>query len=141
MTFLGIEFAIGRHGGGTHQWNVPYQDVQYNQRVSDPCPSYFDAFAKRSTTHNGQFSNYGDIAYSLALLFTKLSILLLILRVFCSVHYDLFYWLTQVLIWVNSIFYGIYFFIPIFSCRPRKKIWNPEVEGKCLKINYLYYSS
>lgn len=34
MVYLGIQFSIGKHGGGTHQWNVPYEDVQYNWRVS-----------------------------------------------------------------------------------------------------------
>lgn len=79
--------------------------------------------------------------YSLALLFTKLSILLLILRVFCTVQRDCFYWLTQILIIVNSMFYIVYFFMSIFQCSPRGKIWMPEIEGRCLKINYLYYTS
>ena len=119
MAFIGIEYSIGTHGGGTHQWNVVYQDVQYSK----------------------QYSNYGDIVYSLALLFTKLSILLLILRVFCTVRRDLCYWCTQGLIWLNSIFYTVYFFIPIFSCTPRLKIWAPSTPGSCMNINILYYAS
>ncbi len=34
MTYLGIQTSIGRHGGGTHQWNLLYKDVQYGWRVS-----------------------------------------------------------------------------------------------------------
>ena len=119
MAFIGIEYSIGTHGGGTHQWNVLYREVQYNWR----------------------YSNYGDIVYSLALLFTKLSILLLILRVFCSVHKHSGYWCTLGLIWLNSIFYTVYFFIPFFSCTPRSKIWAPDTLGVCLQINVLYYAS
>ena len=88
-----------------------------------------------------KFTNYGDTIYSLALLFTKLSILLLILRVFCSVQRDAPYYLTLLLIAVNTIFYTIYFFIPIFVCHPRSKIWNLKEPGHCLKIEMLYLAS
>ncbi|KAF6239014.1 hypothetical protein HO173_002886 [Letharia columbiana] len=119
MVFLSIEFSIGRHGGGTHQWDLSYKDVQYNRR----------------------YSNYGDIIYSLALFFTKLSIMLLILRIFCSVQRDVGYRLTQFLIAVNGIFYIVYAFIPIFLCFPRSKIWSPEAAGHCLDVNDLYLAS
>lgn len=119
MAFIGIEYSIGTHGGGTHRWNVLYRDVQYNWR----------------------YSSYGDIVYSLALLFTKLSILLLILRVFCTVQKNAGYWCTLSLIWLNTIFYTVYFFIPIFSCTPRMKIWAPDTPGFCMEINILYYAS
>ena len=88
-----------------------------------------------------QYTNYGDMVYSLALAFTKFSIMLLILRVFCSVQKDVFWWLTVILIVVNSIFYSLFFFIPIFSCRPRSKIWNQDEPGHCLKVDVLYLAS
>lgn len=119
MVFLSLEYSIGKKEGGTHQWNVSYKDVQYNWR----------------------YSNYGDTVYSLALFFTKFSIMLLILRVFCSVQRDVGYWLTQILMMVNGIFYIIYFFVPIFLCFPRSKIWNPDAAGHCLNIDDLYLAS
>ena len=67
--------------------------------------------------------------------------MLLVLRVFCSVKRDVGYWLTQSLIVVNGVFYIIYFFIPIFLCFPRTKIWNPEEAGHCLDVNVLYAAS
>ena len=42
MVFLGIEFTIGRHSGGTHQWNVVYRDVQYNWRVCFPIAPFVE---------------------------------------------------------------------------------------------------
>ena len=33
MTFLASGHSIGRHGGGTHQWDVLDEDVQYGWRV------------------------------------------------------------------------------------------------------------
>ena len=68
--------------------------------------------------------------------------MLLILRIFCSVERDVGYWLTQFLIAVNGIFYTLFFFVPIFLCSPRSKIWTPELPyGRCLNINALYIAS
>ena len=88
-----------------------------------------------------QYSNYIDMIYPWSLAFTKLSILLLILRVFLSVNRDKFYYFTHVLIWLNSLFYSVYFFIPIFLCVPRRKIWIQTAPGHCLKIIECYLAS
>ena len=79
--------------------------------------------------------------YSSAVFFTKTSIMLLILRIFYSIQRDVGYWLTQSLILINGIFYVIYFFIPIFLCFPRSKIWNPEEIGHYLNVDDLYIAS
>ena len=86
----------------------------------------------------GQYTNYGDIVYSISIFHTKCSILLLILRVFCSVRRNFGYWLSQGLIVVNAMFYLAYFFAPIFQCSPRTKIWTPEDPGSCLDVDALY---
>ena len=88
-----------------------------------------------------QYSNYDDMIYSVALAMIKISILLLILRIFLSTQRDKFYWVTQGLIAVNTIFYIIFLFVPIFLCKPLSKIWNPDEPGKCLKIFDLYIAS
>ncbi|KAI4223007.1 MAG: hypothetical protein L6R36_005741 [Xanthoria steineri] len=119
MTFVALEWCVGDRGGGTHQWNLYMADVQYNRRLS----------------------NINDSIYSISLLATKLSLLLLILRVFCTVQRDLFYWLTLFLIVSNSLFYTLFFFIPIFQCTPRRKIWDQEIPGRCLNVMGLYYAS
>ena len=86
-------------------------------------------------------SNYGDMVYSIALLATKLSLMLLIRRVFCSVHRDLAYWLTVFLIFANTGFYICFIIVPAALCNPRSKIWTPAEPGQCLNINKLYLAS
>lgn len=81
------------------------------------------------------------MCYCISILCVKLSILLLINRIFLSVNRNIFFWLTQLLIWVNSLFYSIAVFLAIFACRPRKKIWNPDLPGKCLDSKSLYITS
>ena len=67
-----------------------------------------------------------------------LSILLLILRIFCSVRKDVGYLLTNSPIVVNGIFYISFFFVPIFQCSPPAKIWILEGPGHCLNVDALY---
>ncbi len=35
IVFMGIDISIGKHGGGTHQWNLYYKDVQYHKRLTN----------------------------------------------------------------------------------------------------------
>lgn len=79
--------------------------------------------------------------YSIALFFTKLSLLLLILRIFLSVQRGVLWWVTILLMAVNGIFYIIFFFVPIFLCSPRAKIWNQDMPGRCLQPKILYLAS
>ena len=78
------------------------------------------------------------MVYSLSLCTTKISILLLILRIFLSVGRVL---VVARPIPFNTIFYIFFFFIPIFLCTPRSKIWNPTNPGYCLNIDDLYIAS
>ena len=81
------------------------------------------------------------MVYSPAVGFTKISILLLVLRIFCPGKRDPFYWLLQGLNILNTLFYAAYFCIPFVLCQPRKKIWLPQTPGKCLQLFDLYISS
>lgn len=76
----------------------------------------------------------------MATLFTKLSILLLIKRIFLPCEYDIF-WIIQFLIVANGIFYTCFLFIPIWVCSPRDKIRNPKLPGHCLDLTVLLVSS
>ena len=81
------------------------------------------------------------MVYSLGVLFIKFSLLLFMLRLFCPERRDPLYWILQSLNVCNTIFYAIYFIIPIVACTPRTKIWKPETQGKCLNVYALYMSS
>ncbi|KAL6720661.1 hypothetical protein ACLMJK_002586 [Lecanora helva] len=136
--FLGtlvIELKVGRNGGGTHhtidwtqwladtillvRWNLHYEDLVISR----------------------QWTSYGDSVYSVSILFTKISILLLVKRIFLQCEYDIFYWIVQGLIIANAIFYTCFLFIPIWVCTPRAKIWHPTLPGHCLNLTVLLMSS
>lgn len=88
-----------------------------------------------------QYSNYQDIVYSPTIAFTKLSIMLLILRIFVTRQRTVLFWSLQALMYLNSVFYLIYLIIPIFLCMPRRKIWTPSLPGHCLNPSALYTAS
>ena len=75
--------------------------------------------------------NASELAYTLTILLTKTSILLLYLRIFSptpslrlAIHITL---------WANVAFYVIGFFLELFMCHPRESIWNPWIENwKCI---------
>ncbi|CAL8575765.1 hypothetical protein XPA_001669 [Xanthoria parietina] len=119
IVFVSLEWRAGIRGGGTHQWNLTYDDFK----------------------HNLWISNYSDMFYCMSIASVKLSILLLITRIFLAVNRNVLFWLTHLLMWTNTLFYGIAFFLAIFACRPRHKIWSPEVPGQCFDSKSLYITS
>ena len=119
---------------GAHQWNLTTKQMAQQLKVV-----HFPAVMHAIDIE--KFYNYSDIFYSPAVGFTKLSILFLVLRIFCPKKRDPFYWVLQSLNLLNTIFYAIYFFVPIFLCKPREKIWLPDTPGKCMKISTLYIAS
>lgn len=88
-----------------------------------------------------QHKNIADMIFGITVCCTKLSILLLILRIFISSRRDLFFWAVHFLIWINITYWIMWFFLLIFLCLPRTKIWNPKTPGHCLGKFALYRSS
>jgi hypothetical protein len=64
----------------------------------------------------------------------KISIDLQLLRLFFppGVARTIFFKLLCIQIAVNLVLYTCVAFVQIFQCTPRQKIWEPQIEGKCL---------
>lgn len=67
--------------------------------------------------------------------------MLLIKRVFCSAQRDTPYYLTVLLMVINTAFYVCFLIVPAALCKPRAKIWIPQMPGTCLDVNELYIAS
>ena len=72
-----------------------------------------------------------EILYPIVIAVTKLSICLQLIRIFVIGRGKSF-WCIQLFIWVNMSYFVACFFISLFQCTPRAKIWDPEVQGSCL---------
>nr|P9WEU1.1 RecName: Full=SAT4 family membrane protein [Aspergillus nidulans FGSC A4] len=108
-----ITIEADKHGNGAHQETV--------------APSDLRQYAK--------LANASQILYAPLIFVTKLSIFLLYLRVFASARRGMTYLSIHLLIWFNLAFYLANFFLKIFQCIPRAKIWDSNTSGHCININ------
>ncbi|KAI4289418.1 MAG: hypothetical protein L6R35_001308 [Caloplaca aegaea] len=124
LAWLGlVAFSIviaesDRYGSGKHTWDVRGSDyVVYNK-----------------------LANAVQLTYTLVILLTKVSILLLYFRLFSptrvmrvAIHVNL---------WANVLYYVVVSFLVLLMCNPREAIWNPYLENvKCLDTRALKITS
>ncbi|KAL8707500.1 MAG: hypothetical protein Q9220_007490 [cf. Caloplaca sp. 1 TL-2023] len=108
IVYGAILFRGDHYGSGRHMWNVTVHDFIYY----------------------AVWANVSQFFYPIVILTSKVSILLLYLRVFAPARMT--WLLIHAVLWVNVIAYLAGFFAEIFQCRPREKIWKPWIQGKCL---------
>lgn len=78
----------------------------------------------------------GEVAYALAIDFTKAAIVLFLLRVVVHQWQRWILWVTMAI----EFTYGIaFFFLNLFQCIPVSKFWNPATPGKCTNPWNLVY--
>lgn len=119
IALVSIAFVMLDYGFGVHA---------YDLRLSK-----FIKFA--------EIINIQQIVYMPAILFTKVSVLMQLLDIFAPQRPSWRWWTLLALIVANSCFFTILFFIEIFECIPRKKIWMPSLPGHCININQTFVAS
>ncbi|KAL4921270.1 hypothetical protein BDW62DRAFT_142563 [Aspergillus aurantiobrunneus] len=113
IAFAVITIQADKHGNGVHQDEIAPSDLQEHAKLA----------------------NASQILYAPLIFITKLSIFLLYLRLFAPSRQGKAYLATHLLIWSNLAFYLANFFLKIFQCIPRAKIWNKDIPGHCININ------
>ena len=78
-----------------------------------------------------------EVLYPPIVLLTKLSILFQFIQIFIPSRHGYDYRLVQCIMWINGLYFTACFFISVFQCTPRSKIWDPEINGHC--VNYQVY--
>ncbi|MCJ1466335.1 hypothetical protein MMC07_004954 [Pseudocyphellaria aurata] len=76
------------------------------------------------------WTNRTEIVYVPTIMMTKVSILLMYLRLFEPNRQTNFF--TRFMIWTNVLFYLSILIAAIAGCIPRRKIWRPWEPGKCV---------
>ena len=79
--------------------------------------------------------------YMPSILFTKVAILLQLIQIFVIGRKVFRWYLFYVLIGLNAFFFTIHFFLTIFQCIPRQKIWNPTMAGSCIDAERSFIAS
>ncbi|KAE8380192.1 hypothetical protein BDV26DRAFT_279695 [Aspergillus bertholletiae] len=113
--YVAISFEADKVGSGIHEAEVAKEDlVKY-----------------------AKLANASQIMYGPLIFITKLSILLLYLRVFAPTKKSCMYVFIHGLLWSNAAFYLADTLLEIFACVPREKIWHPDVHGQCINVNVM----
>jgi large subunit ribosomal protein L36e len=81
-----------------------------------------------------QLAYASQIVYGPLIFITKLSILLFYLRVFAPAAKSKTLLSIRILIWGNSLFYLAGTLLKIFQCTPISKVWDRDIQGRCLQI-------
>ncbi|GAB1201922.1 hypothetical protein APSETT445_000519 [Aspergillus pseudonomiae] len=116
-----IALEADKVGSGIHVAEVAKEDLA--------------KYAKMLISLVMQLANASQIMYGPLIFITKLSILLLYIRVFAPTKKSWMYIFIHGLLWFNAAFYLADTLLEIFACVPREKIWNPDVHGYCVNVN------
>lgn len=80
--------------------------------------------------------NVIQVLYGPAMLCAKYFILIQLKRIFCPPGTKgPVWWALHTLIAATIIYYISCFFVFLFQCVPREKIWNPMLQGTCVDQN------
>ncbi|MCJ1424710.1 hypothetical protein MMC29_002598 [Sticta canariensis] len=112
--YVTLALALNNHGAGKHQWNVTTTDISEFNHIN-----YFV-----------------QILYGVTVFTAKLSILLLLSRIFGTS--TALKWRIKVLIAVLAVFYATSTLLKIFICIPIRKVWTPTLPGTCLRMSRVY---
>ncbi|KAI0836355.1 hypothetical protein F5Y06DRAFT_298718 [Hypoxylon sp. FL0890] len=111
ITYTGIIIASGEHGDGRHQWDVTIA----------------------SLSKSLELQNISEIIYCLTMFTAKYVVLRQIETIFFDHHRNnITYKAIWGLIWFNLLFAFSIGVTYIFACVPREKIWQPNIEGRCI---------
>ena len=89
--------------------------------------------------HDYKLAHISQIVYSPIICITKVSILILLLRIFGPKRR--MYIAINILIWANVLFYMAGLFVQIFQCNPRDKAWDSHIPGKCVDERAAQFAS
>ncbi|KAF2439073.1 hypothetical protein P171DRAFT_422654 [Karstenula rhodostoma CBS 690.94] len=116
IAYTTITCINASHGVARHAWDVPM-------------PTAIEGAHRRS---------YGFICYTVCGGFAKATVFMQFKRIFTSPKInDAVCWAITASLVVNALAYTAFLFLYIFTCRPREKIWDPSVPGRCMDSNHL----
>lgn len=126
--------VVIRYGVGYHIWEVSEHDYSEMRRVSP----YRNQEAKEYSTLTGslQWLYAGSIIYCPAAYFTKVTLLLVIARVFTVV--DRVARAIRVFIFVLLIAYLPIQILKTIICLPIRSFWELSMDGKCLNQTRIF---
>ncbi|KAL8676402.1 MAG: hypothetical protein Q9186_007076 [Xanthomendoza sp. 1 TL-2023] len=110
LVAFGTVLAVAdQHGSGKHIWDISGRDLMMYNKLT----------------------NAIILTYTLVIILTKVSILILYLRLFTPTRSIRN--IIHITLWANVLFYISAFFVAIFICNPRDAFWNPYIRVENVK--------
>lgn len=122
------------HGAGVHQWDLRLSELESFYKVSSL--TIILSWAKSI-----QVAYVAETYYNPLIFVTKLSILIQYYKIFVAFHGSKTYWMIQILIWLNALFYFAITLVFIMPCFPIKRFWDPTVPGRCIDLPMVLMAS
>lgn len=108
-------------------WNLTEPEAEKILKVSWPM------HAECTADILVQYHWVGTIVYGPAILFTKLTILFMFLRIFCPQPRSFIWWSVWTLAVLSTAFYTAITVAKIFQCTPHQRIWDRNARGRCIR--------
>ena len=136
ITFCALMTTVMNRHGGVHEWDLTVPQVHEAIYVS-----VRDSSAVEISNLPFQWFNVTSVEYGPAILFTKLTILLMYRRIFSPRRWSPFNIALRSFEAVLILFYIAITIAKIWECRPRARIWNKSIKGTCIDIPRLLNTS
>lgn len=88
---------------------------------------------------SSQLFYIAQIFYKLTMNLTKISILLLYMRIFAV--FTWFRWIVRALIGIVTAYMIAAFFASVFQCTPVQRAWDKSIPGSCISIEMNWYAN
>ncbi|KAI1265008.1 hypothetical protein F5Y18DRAFT_436429 [Xylariaceae sp. FL1019] len=123
-SYIGFAYSLLRIGTvelgwWVHQWNVT---------VGDTIPFAYWVYI-------------AGLLYNSAIAPVKVAILVEWMRIFSPRNHNAFWWLCQIVLWINTVYYIAATIVEAMQCTPRARIWDPTVDGTCLPTKVVEVAS
>ncbi|KAI8630115.1 hypothetical protein F5Y19DRAFT_428721 [Xylariaceae sp. FL1651] len=123
-------------GWWVHQWDVTVGDTIGFSYASVP-----SSFAMSKANLMRKWVYVGGLLYNSGIAPVKVAILVEWMRIFAPRTRNAFFWLCQVVLWLNVVYYIAATVVESMQCTPRELIWDPTVEGTCLNTKAVEVTS
>lgn len=115
-----------------HEWDVSVEDTVGFSYVSIP-----SHHAVLRLIREIQWVYIAGLLYNSGIAPVKVAILLEWMRILSPRSRTAFFWLCQIALWLNVVYYIVAIVVESLQCTPRERIWDPTVKGICLDARAL----
>ncbi|TGJ78862.1 hypothetical protein E0Z10_g9908 [Xylaria hypoxylon] len=131
-SYIGFAYGLLRIGNvelgwWVHQWDVTIGDTIGFSYAS----SLFFLIVTRANMVR-QWVYTAGILYNSAIAPVKVAILIEWMRIFAPRTRNTFFWMCQIVLWLNVAWYTAATIVEAMQCTPRELVWDPTVKGTCL---------